>query len=385
MLKSWIASIISDCSGSHCGTFTSISPVRADNWPPQIAPINAAPEGQTYGRWAAAWWQWALGIPAAENPLTDPSGENCAQRQVDEVWFLAGSQIGPVIRTCRIPAWKSLFFPLINTFYGAFLNDPPETRTEGFVGRAGRCTSPVKISQLSIDGWKVPQPFRVTGASGSQSPIFNIQLPPPGNLFGVDEGTVPELVLSPSAEQGSCLFVYPLSSGRHTIHWEASGCVSGNVEDITYHLTVATAPALGSKRPEGSRAPLLRRLLQRAHCGAHLHLIGVASGDLCVGEEIAAAHLGVDLRLVDTGRHGAVLGEVRGRRAIGGAGCERSSGRSAPDSRIHGRWFRPCSRSRPGLGDGEIAFRIVLCRKTTYVFKVHNLGSRYRIACRPPS
>jgi hypothetical protein len=62
----------------------------------------------------------------------------------------------------------------------------------------------------------------------------------------------------------------------------------------------------------GRRAPLLRRLLQRAHCGAHLHLIGVASGDLCVGEEIAAAHLGVDVRLVDTGRHGAVLGKGAG-------------------------------------------------------------------------
>src|SRR5215475_14736775 len=58
---------------------------------PPIAPIQTIPEGQTYGRWAAAWWQWALGVPAAVNPLTDPTGEQCAQRQVDQVWFLAGS------------------------------------------------------------------------------------------------------------------------------------------------------------------------------------------------------------------------------------------------------------------------------------------------------
>jgi hypothetical protein len=44
---------------------------------------------------------------------------------------------------------------------------------------------------------------------------------------------------------------------------------------------------------------LAPRLLQRTDGGAHLHLVGVAPGDLLVGQEIAAAHDGVDLRLVD--------------------------------------------------------------------------------------
>src|SRR5215475_11131987 len=168
---------------------------------PQIAPIKTIPEGQTYGRWAAEWWQWALGVPAAVNPLTDTTGEHCAQRQVDKVWFLAGSLTGPVVRACEVPAGKSLFFPLINNFYGAFLNDPPETRTEEFVRTAGSCMEPVQLA-VEIDGFQVPQPTRFfTGASGSQSPFFNVQLPP-GNLPGFDETTVPELVLSPSAEQG---------------------------------------------------------------------------------------------------------------------------------------------------------------------------------------
>src|SRR5262245_40018690 len=101
-----------------------------DDPTPRIAPIHTEPAGQTYGRWAAAWWQWAIGIPAAVNPLTDTTGEHCAQRQVDKVWFLAGSfLLDPVVRACEVPAAKSLFFPLINTAYGAFLNDPPETRT----------------------------------------------------------------------------------------------------------------------------------------------------------------------------------------------------------------------------------------------------------------
>jgi hypothetical protein len=48
-----------------------------------------------------------------------------------------------------------------------------------------------------------------------------------------------ELVLSPTAEQGYYLFVRPLSSGAHTIHWIASGCSSPDFKlDITYNLTV---------------------------------------------------------------------------------------------------------------------------------------------------
>jgi hypothetical protein len=210
---------------------------------PCIAPIVTKPAGQTYGRWAAEWWQWALGIPGAMNPLTHTTGEHCTQRQVDEVWFLAGSfSPDPVVRACEVPAGKSLFFPLINNFYGAFLNDAPETRTEAFVRAAGSCTEPAEIS-VRIDGFEVPQPTRFfTGASGSQSTFFNVQMPP-GNVLGVDETVVPELVLSPSAEQGYSLFLRPLDPGPHTIRWIASGCTPGNSQDITYHLTVVDGGA----------------------------------------------------------------------------------------------------------------------------------------------
>ena len=125
---------------------------------PLIAPIETTPAGQTYGRWAVEWWQWALGIPGAVNPLADTTGEHCAQRQVDEVWFLAGSSSSdPVVRICEVPAGASLFFPLINNFYGAFLNDPPETRTEEFVRAAGSCTEPAQIS-VRIDDFSIPKP-----------------------------------------------------------------------------------------------------------------------------------------------------------------------------------------------------------------------------------
>lgn len=216
---------------------------RGDEMPPLVAPIKTTPAGQTYGRWAAQWWQWVLGVPAPVNPGLDATGEQCAQRQVDEVWFLAGSfSADPVERTCEVPAGTSLFFPLINNFYGAFLTDPDETRTEEFVRSAASCSEPAHIS-VEVDGFRVPQPTRFfTGESGSESPLFNVQLPP-DNLFGATEADVPELALSPSAEQGYYLFVWPLRPGPHTIHWVASGCTPGGYQDITYHLTV-----LGDRR-----------------------------------------------------------------------------------------------------------------------------------------
>jgi hypothetical protein len=225
--------------------YSALAADKDDDEELRIAGIHTKPEGQTYGRWAAEWWQWALGIPADVNPLTDTTGEHCAQRQVDEVWFLAGSIVGPVVRTCEVPAGKSLFFPLINNFFGAELDDLPEKRTEEFVREAASCAEPVEIF-VEIDGFKVPKPTRFfTGPSGSQSPFFNVQLPPK-NLFGAvpdppgsaDEPFVPELVLTPSAEQGYYLFVRPLSRGTHTIRWTASGCTPGGSQDITYHLKV---------------------------------------------------------------------------------------------------------------------------------------------------
>jgi hypothetical protein len=215
------------------------SSAEAEDQKTVVAPIDSTPEGQTYGRWAAQWQEWAVGAPEAENPVLDTTGQYCGQRQVDRVWFLAGT-FGPgtVVRSCDIPTGKALFFPLIDNAFFAFLSDPPDERTEKFVRSKAECTLPAQIS-ASIDGSKVAHPQRFfTGASGSESPIFNVQLPP-GNILEADETMIPELLLSPSAEQGYYLFLYPLSPGKHTIRWVASGCIEDLFQDITYNLTVA--------------------------------------------------------------------------------------------------------------------------------------------------
>jgi hypothetical protein len=221
------------------------------------APINSVPAGQTYGQWAAAFWQWVLGVPDNKysarsehqrvNPLKDITGEHCAEHQIGDVWFLAGSWVGSVNRSCTIPAGKSLFFPLINNVYVGFLTDPPEQRTEQFARDQAACTEPAVIS-VSLDGIEVNNPTSYfTGPSGSQSPAFNVQMPfgvaddGPGNLLeslGYKIKQVREWFLSPSAEQGYYLFFSPLQPGPHRLQWSASGCTAGSTQDVVYNLNV---------------------------------------------------------------------------------------------------------------------------------------------------
>jgi hypothetical protein len=205
---------------------------------PGIAPIQSQPHGKSYSEWAAQWWQWVLGVPASVNPLIDSTGAFCAEGQTGHVWFLAGTSSflgGPpsVERSCTVPTGTALFLPLINAFYGAFLNDPPETRTEEFVRAQVECSD--AVLSAAIDGIEVNNPLQYF----EESPLFEVQLPE-DNVFGASEDDIPELLLSPSVDAGYYLFLQPLPPGEHTIHWEASqSCPFGDVtQEVTYHITV---------------------------------------------------------------------------------------------------------------------------------------------------
>ena len=161
--------------------FLCTASAQAHESRPHIAPIHTKPAGQTYGRWAAEWWQWALGVPAAVNPLTDTTGEHCAQRQVDKVWFLAGSLVrGPVVRDCEVPAGKSLFFPLINAVSGAFLNDPPESgprsssvpRGAARSRRRSRCGSTTSKSPSRLGSLRAPRVVSRRSSTCSCHPVI---------------------------------------------------------------------------------------------------------------------------------------------------------------------------------------------------------------------
>ncbi|MER5274733.1 hypothetical protein ABT025_03120 [Streptomyces sp. NPDC002809] len=63
---------------------------------------------------AGRWWKWALSAPDDISPVRDETGEHAAWRQPSDLWFLAGTYGGRVVRRCAIPSGKPLFFPVLN-------------------------------------------------------------------------------------------------------------------------------------------------------------------------------------------------------------------------------------------------------------------------------
>jgi hypothetical protein len=204
--------------------------------PTPIVPINASPHGHSYSELAAAWWQWALETPASQNAVLDTTGASCASNQSDDVWFLAGTLFGgPVTRTCTVPTGTFLFFPLANVFYGAFLTDPPETRTEAFVRSQTTCILGTDL-QVEIDGLPVTMPEQYL----TESPLFTVHFPT-DNVFGLTAADVPELTLDPTVDRGYYLYLHPLSPGAHTIHFQTApgSALCGPTQEVTYNLTVS--------------------------------------------------------------------------------------------------------------------------------------------------
>jgi hypothetical protein len=194
---------------------------------------NSNSYGNTYGEWSARWWQWVLSIPEATNPNLDPTGANCAEGQAGQVWFLAGTFGGPATRDCTVPAGRALFFPLLNTVFGAAVGDCEPTGLGPCIvndlraGAAGNVDNP-KTLEASVDGVQLKNliDFRV------QSPVFLLTLPEDA-VFGLPSGT-----FTPQVSDGYWLMLAPLSPGMHTIHFKGVSNSGGSEVEVTYNLTV---------------------------------------------------------------------------------------------------------------------------------------------------
>jgi hypothetical protein len=190
-----------------------------------------------YSLLAAEWWQWALEAPTPDNPLLDTTGADCAVDQPSALlWYLAGT-VGsePVSRTCVVPRGRALFFPVVNLFYGAFLNDPPETRTTKFVRAQVACVEG-STGTVTVDGRTLPARLLVN----EKSRIFSVQLPD-DNIFGLTPEIATDLLLSPSADQGTYVLLPPLRLGQHIIRIQSTlspACGFVQRTDVTYTLTI---------------------------------------------------------------------------------------------------------------------------------------------------
>jgi hypothetical protein len=201
-----------------------------------VTPVNSRPHGQSYGQWATAWWQWALSIPAATNPLLDTTGEFAGAGQSGSVWFLGGSFGDSQERSLTIPAGKAIFFPVHVWIFGAIANDC-EPSVPGVTcdvptlrASAAAAATAATVLEVSIDGQPVSnlRDYRALSPGG-----FNVTLPE-GNVVGLPAGTY-----GPQVADGYWLMLTPFSVGQHTIVVHAVNPSFGIEYTLTYHIMVA--------------------------------------------------------------------------------------------------------------------------------------------------
>jgi hypothetical protein len=213
----------------------TIAPAQADAV--KIIGVDDNAYGNTYGEWSAEWWQWALSIPAANSPIADATGTDCTQQQSGPVFYLAGTGGGgPVTRSCTVPAGRALFFPILNSLWGASVGDCEPTNPAipcnlaTLRKSAADAMDPVTL-QAAIDG----KPVKDLDQQRVQSPALTITYPA-DNGAGVGPGSY-----APNVSDGYWLLLAPLSAGKHTIYFKGvftGGPFQGFIVEVTYSLTV---------------------------------------------------------------------------------------------------------------------------------------------------
>jgi hypothetical protein len=197
-----------------------------------VIPPGANFQGQSYGQWSAAYWQWLFSLPVDGHPGIDSPDFDVTAGQSGHVWFLTGP-FGTIERHVTIPAGKSLFVALINVD-ASTLEEPPfygATAADQLAIASGFADYITDLS-FTVDDKTVGNigDFRVT------SPQFSFTAPSPW-LFGPTGGT------GTATGVGYFVMLPPLSVGTHTIHYTGAFKFSDAPEDyfgvdMTYHVTV---------------------------------------------------------------------------------------------------------------------------------------------------
>lgn len=204
--------------------------------------------GQSQLALSQQWWQWALGIPAATNPLIDSTGEFANLNNNGSVFFLAGNFGGKTVRTITISYGKSLFLPLINNIdveapqLGPSCFDPPNDSVAAIACALAFISPSLELNQLTdlhatLDGQDLltfsSQDFRQTSTS-----FFDISLPV-DNLFGLPSDSYP------SVSDGYWLALQDIPVGNHVLKFGGTQA-NGFQVDVTANLNVVPEPASGA-------------------------------------------------------------------------------------------------------------------------------------------
>ncbi|MET7242797.1 hypothetical protein ABZT49_05470 [Methylobacterium sp. EM32] len=181
---------------------------------------------------SAEWWKWAMAVPSARSPVADRDGAQCADRQSGDAWFLAGGfGSAKITRTCRIPAGKHLFFPLINMAYWRPANSPLLTCDVARKAAALNNEHAVDLF-LELDGTSFDDLARYRAATKECFNLFANASPQSGVYDAF-----------PTASDGFWIALAPLKPGLHVLKFggrynRASGAYGRMLQDIEYRLIV---------------------------------------------------------------------------------------------------------------------------------------------------
>ena len=224
-----------------------------------VIPPSDMPYDASYEEWAAAYWQWAMAIPAEKNPFLDGP---CEQDQSGKVFFLAGNMGGGHQRSCTVPRGKGIFIPVFTSvarICPEVANNSKECQnfaSENGIRVEAETTidSANPVLRLVIDGQVVHglDQYRVQSALFSDTSPENQE----ERLFQTCSGPI-EANLCQMAESqtrsavtdGYFVMLRQLSDGPHEIEIAANVAPGSTVPpfEVTYHIFVSATNPSGSE------------------------------------------------------------------------------------------------------------------------------------------
>jgi hypothetical protein len=201
-----------------------------------IFPPESKPYGLTFAEHEKNFWRWALGIPAKESPVNDPTGEKCANGQSNtnsSVFYLSFNNGGISERTCKVPAGKGLVIPVMQVEWSD--KEAPNASVEELRMSAKKDQDSVNSLYLKIGD----KEYKYKDLIKYRTPtdVFEVVFPDNG-IFGVIEGGVSKVVAD-----GFYIITEPLTKGTYPIHFKSSlicpdpDCAEPNfAQDIKYNI-----------------------------------------------------------------------------------------------------------------------------------------------------
>lgn len=193
---------------------------------PTVLPPTSRVQGLTYGEWLAKWWEYALVLPASQNPLM--GSENCAYKRVGNVGLVVADSTQNVPINCEIPNGIMLYLEVLGAECSNIEEPPFYGGNEEELRACVQAFVPQDL-KATIDGIEVVDLNKYIFLS----PLYEFTSPE-DNILEVPAGTVGQSIGS-----GAYLMLAPLSKGKHTIYLKGTYPDLEYTAEKTFKLTVA--------------------------------------------------------------------------------------------------------------------------------------------------